>query len=369
MKTWPSIRPRTNPSGSQVWIVEINLPGKKRERLTFSTKSEANNFAELKRQERKQMGLSAFDLTENEKRAAFGEYKKVKEAGFHLQDVVKTYLDNHKIHSQSKTVSEVVKEILDKNTTLGFKKLTMEVKTAVLNKFCRNFGDKLISEIQPKEIELWLNSDTTWTNQTKINYHRYLTAVWNYAKKHGYCIDNPLHKIEKPVLEDKPVEILTVEQARLLIQLVSRDPKLLAFVVVGLFAGLRISELDKLTWEEIDLGTGLIEVTAAKSKTRARRHVTISENLRNHLAFIPVLPSGPITYPKVQRNYKLKSFLKGKLKLPKNCMRHSYASYFLALHKDAAKTSHELGHSDPSMLFAHYRALVSEAQAKEYWNL
>jgi hypothetical protein len=52
-----------------------------------------------------------------------------------------------------------------------------------------------------------------------------------------------------------------------------------------------------------------------------------------------------------------------------NGMRHSFASYHLATHEDAARTSLALGHNSPALVFRHYRELVSRKDAQEFWNL
>ncbi len=41
---------------------------------------------------------------------------------------------------------------------------------------------------------------------------------------------------------------------------------------------------------------------------------------------------------------------------PHNVMRHSFASYHLALHRDAPLTAHELGHSSPCQENVNMRA-------------
>ena len=51
-----------------------------------------------------------------------------------------------------------------------------------------------------------------------------------------------------------------------------------------------------------------------------------------------------------------------------NATRHSFVSYHLAEFENAGKTALEAGHSE-TMLFAHYRALVTPAAAKEYWAI
>ena len=54
---------------------------------------------------------------------------------------------------------------------------------------------------------------------------------------------------------------------------------------------------------------------------------------------------------------------------PKNALRHSFASYHLALHRNAASTALELGHTETRTLFAHYRELVTVEEAKEYFSI
>ena len=50
-------------------------------------------------------------------------------------------------------------------------------------------------------------------------------------------------------------------------------------------------------------------------------------------------------------------------------MRHTFASYHLAMFRSAEKTALELGHRDTTMLFSHYRELVQIADAEEYWSI
>jgi len=54
---------------------------------------------------------------------------------------------------------------------------------------------------------------------------------------------------------------------------------------------------------------------------------------------------------------------------PSNGARHSFATYHLAMHEDAAKTSLQLGHTDVSVLFDHYRGLANKPEAEKYWQI
>jgi hypothetical protein len=53
---------------------------------------------------------------------------------------------------------------------------------------------------------------------------------------------------------------------------------------------------------------------------------------------------------------------------PHNAMRHSFGSYFFAKSKNENLTASEMGNS-PAMVFQHYRALVKDAEATQYWAL
>lgn len=88
-------------------------------------------------------------------------------------------------------------------------------------------------------------------------------------------------RIEMPMLEDEEPEIFTVDEATALLNAAARmpDSHLVPMLGIGLFAGLRTSELKSLDWSEIDFERRVILVTGKKAKTRHRRHVKISDNL------------------------------------------------------------------------------------------
>ncbi len=55
---------------------------------------------------------------------------------------------------------------------------------------------------------------------------------------------------------------------------------------------------------------------------------------------------------------------------PNNAFRHSFASYLLKVEKNDRAVALEMGHRrDTSMLFRHYRRLVLDKDAKQFWSL
>jgi integrase len=194
--------------------------------------------------------------------------------------------------------------------------------------------------------------------------------AFQFAKDEGYCAENPVSRITKPRVEETPVEIYTVDEAAILLFTATQfDRKLVPYIAIGLFAGLRSSELETLEWDEIQLAKRVIEVKASKSKTSRHRRVTISDNL-----FAWLEPHDQMNGPLVLRGWrdrlqKLAKHLDSEHKWPRNGLRHSFASYHLAFYEDAAKTALQMGHETTKMLFQHYRELVSKEEAARFWNL
>jgi integrase len=139
------------------------------------------------------------------------------------------------------------------------------------------------------------------------------------------------------------------------------DPRLVPYLAIGLFAGVRPLEIERLTWA--DISDRYIEITAAKAKTRQRRLVSLLDNLKEWLAL-----GGDLPLTNKRKRLARVVQIAG-LNWQPDIMRHSFASYHLAMHTSADKTTLELGHRDSKMLFAHYRELVTQEAAQAYWSI
>jgi integrase len=53
---------------------------------------------------------------------------------------------------------------------------------------------------------------------------------------------------------------------------------------------------------------------------------------------------------------------------PEDILRHSYGSYHLAKHRNAALTADQMGHKNSRMLYAHYREVIKDPNdVISYW--
>jgi integrase len=109
---------------------------------------------------------------------------------------------------------------------------------------------------------------------------RVLGTCGNWAERQGHLLKgtNPFLGMMRYKEEKAAVSIFTPEQIDSLLK--KADAALRPYLAIGAFAGLRTAELHRLDWSEIDLDRGFITVAASKAKTRRRRLVPISDNLK-----------------------------------------------------------------------------------------
>ena len=278
---------------------------------------------------------------------------KLRAAGATLQHAVEFFL-LHKPHVAPPTLAEACSQCLEAKRLANQRPRTLSSLASTLSRFSRGHPNLLPSQVTPAMIQTWLSAHA-WKPATQRSYLTDLRTFFAWAKGRYYVVSNPAEAIPKPILDDVAPGILTVDQARALLEATRKhEPTLLAGVAIALFAGLRPAEIAQLEWSEV--GKTYIEVTAAKAKSRRRRLVKIEPALRAWLKLGGVLPP---------RNWKKRfAHVLEAAKItawPHDAMRHSFASYHLAKGRSADRTAHELGHSSTQMLFAHYRELVTHA--------
>jgi integrase len=268
--------------------------------------------------------------------------------------------------ARSITVAELVPQLIAAKQADGMSKRYVQDLRSRLPRFANAFGEQIVATITAKEIDSWLRGLPVGPT-TRNNFRRVLVTFFSHAVALGYAVENPAVKAAKAKQSDTPPGILPVTQAAKLLE--NATPKLLPHVAIGLFAGLRRAEIERLDWRDIHFDSEqLIEITAAKSKTARRRFVKIQPNLREWLA--PLRKhSGKITPDNFVKDFAALRKAAGIRDWPDNALRHSFASYHLAHFKDAAALALEMGHTNSSMIFAHYRQLVRPKDAARYWSL
>ena len=379
--TKPRITPRINLTGTTSYCVDLGKVQGTRSRRFFPSKAAADAFAGQAVEERRRYGELAFRLTTEQKVEADGAFKllaPIKKAPS-LSVIVEDYLRRHFPTGGEKTFLQAAEELLAAKTTRKVKPRYLRALRSAFHRFNQTFGEKLVHAVTPAEIEEWLLSQTL-AALTQRNYLRDLTILFRFCIKRNYCVENPILQIEKPRVEESEVKILTVHEAfRLLLVASERrtgfdksgasvSTDLVPYLAIGLFAGLRASEIEGLDWRDVNLRARQIQVRAGVAKTGLRRPVEISDNLYAWLKPYEQASGGFLFKGWRDRLQKLQKAA-GFTKWPDNALRHSFASYHYAKHQDLEHTIYQTGHEDKRVFQRHYKQLINPSEPERYWNI
>jgi site-specific recombinase XerD len=125
--------------------------------------------------------------------------------------------------------------------------------------------------------------------------------------------------------------------------------------------------MHRLKFGDVCLKRGLVTVDAAASKTRMRRLVPLHGKAVAWLSRCQMKPDDPIVPQSRSQPHTTAIAQFAGLKWSHDLLRHSCASYMLALHQDAAKVSRWLGNSIP-ILTNHYMELVQPDDCRRFWK-
>jgi integrase len=360
---WPRIKAVTK-NRKPVFLVDCRINGRG-ERKYFPTRAEAEGEQQRQRVRRTNEGMSGMVVPEKLRVEALDCHRRLQPFNASLKDAVDFFLRHAKPPGGHRTAKALVAEFIEAKRAAGRRAEYVRVQASVLGMFEKAFPDRLVHEIFAPEIETWLRDRGSL--RTRRNYQFDVRNLFNFAVKRGYAASNPVAQLEEIILDEKPVEILTVEQASsLLVTAEVSGGMMTPFIAVGMFAGLRTREIAVLDWKDVDLSEKTITVHAVKAKSRARRIVDISDNLAAWL--LPYSKKfGRLTPEGYRQRFERIRKAAGIQPWPRNAMRHSAASYHLAAHHNEALTQALLGHESGRMLFSHYRELVRPKDAARYW--
>jgi integrase len=266
----------------------------------------------------------------------------------------------------------------------------LEVRVGFLR---RTHGKQLVSDILPEHLrELIFTGKRSAV--TSDNVRRALSSFFTWAVEHKFCASSPMTAIKPVKLERDEPEILTVAQARNLIEKAAayKEGVVLPYIALGLFAGVRPTELARLTWDCIDLEAGtvtigaklakmcqrrIVEMVCVTQKDKEGKQVTLPANLIGWLTphAVKKTPIRGVNWRKdfdgvkAAAGWGTKSEKQPDLKpWTQDIMRHTAISNHLAYFQHEGKTAPWAGNS-PDIVQRHYKGLVKQAEAAEFWGI
>ena len=341
-----------------------------------------------------------------------------------LSTVVEFYLRRHPSKIELKLVKDVVAEFLAAKEADGCGDRYLQCLKYCLNKFAQRFQGS-ISTVVGGEVDAWLRGSGL-SPRTRNNIRTSLHTLFKFAEGRRYLAKDHDELDSVAVVNDLEGDIEVFTVAELTEILSCASDRLIPFLVLGAFAGIRHAEIQRLEWKDLRFDDASIEIGAAKAKTASRRMVPMTPNLRewlinyrqpaglvvthsnvafelhmiakwaNQLRRAAWASAKGITEAQLQQTEaqakeaatrrKFKSKLRSqKCEVPPgaetaaiegwepfawkhNALRHSFISYRVANIQDTAKVALEAGNR-PQMIFRHYRELVRSAEAQAWFAI
>lgn len=388
---WPRVR-EVEIKGSSIFQVDPRPHGK---REYFSLLTKAKTRADQISRDRSEHGVHAVNMPVRER----AELEDVKALLLPYGKTIRQAVDHYISHLDRQTqldASKMMKDALAEwrgNYEAKFRNgkcspRTLSEVASMAARIERSFGILHVPEINDDMVRDFLggyriDGDKIPSDQTLKNILTKFSQFFEFARMKKWIVSNPCDLVEQDG-GDRETKILTVEEAEALLKAAKESSyadNVIPFVAVSLFAGLRPGEAEQLKWENIDFETSELDVLAATSKTGKLRHVRMQptlvawlrpyadrrgtivgdawrdkwESVRRICGYkIGVAPEGG--WPKEAKSW------------PEDVLRHTFASYWLPIHKSKSELAMQMGNSE-AVVDKHYRRTIRESVAAKFWAL
>jgi integrase len=294
-------------------------------------------------------------------------------AGASISEAVEFFMRHGTLVKRPVLVGELVESFLWAKVEAGKSKRTLETYRGTLRSLARACPLTMAHELTAAQVQAWL-SGQGWSGRTQngaLGHFRSLYA-WGREAGQGHVAIDPSEGFAVKVESCEEIGTLTVDQCERMLRQGLQVPRMMPYVVLGMFGGLRRAEIERLTWDAINLEERTVVVGAKISKTRQRRVVDLTGNA---VAWIKAAGEGVRgrTDRVAPANLKEKwpEFWPrcGLAVWPNNGLRHTFASMHYAMWQDEAKLQAQMGHESANMLHQHYRALKTRREAERFWAL
>lgn len=240
-------------------------------------------------------------------------------------------------------------------------------------------GNLNVADIAREHLQMLLNNRAVGSRR-RFNLRAAFVNFFRWLRAQAYLPDQltAADKLDKIERTPGDVHILSPSQMRALLDHVRIE--FLPWLVIGAFAGIRSEEIapdpkskkSPLSWQDFKWTRRLIDLRRETAKTGKKRRpqrrlIPIQDNLFEwlrpwHNALGRVCEKQPTQW----ETQRLGKFIGGKW--PHNCLRDSYGSYWMAIHKNMPELAYQMGNS-VQMIEQSYHERQDEPDAKEYFSI
>jgi integrase len=235
--------------------------------------------------------------------------------------------------------------------------------------FAGQTGNLPLAAISPEKIEAFLESRRV-SATTRDNDRRALSRFFKFcaARPRHWLRHNPCSVVTVEMPEAEEPKILTVDECQRLLDAAQgyKDGKLLGYIALGLFGGLRPFEAARLKGSCVNLADGEIRIEAATSKVKRTRTIEINPTLRAWLSVCDLSrPFAPGDWDNELRAIRKAAAIQA---WPADVLRHTGVSHFWRQTGSYGLTAQWAGNSE-EVIRDHYQARVSTADTARFYAI
>jgi integrase len=376
------------------WKVTTPRPGGGRTRRFFQTEQEADTYIEQQSIQLANYGTAGAAMDDRLRVAAVRAQEILQPLGLDLVEAARHYASHIQSTMGGIPLTEAAHLLLKDREKPRYSPVYRKNLESRVTRFVQSFPEgKTTRQVSPDDVETFLDGlhQIGRSAGTMESYRKEIFTLFSFALERGYCSENPAKRIKRDEIQYR-VEILTPQQCAKLLE--ACDAETLPSVAIGMFCGLRTSELARLDWSKVNLSEQIVVVDSSVArKTGARRVVPMPEACKEWLTPY-AKPDGAVqpsdfrnTFDRVRvragfkpsfsdrKDTALQELLtdakRRKVKLlpwPSNCLRHSAISFGMADCGDPGKVSGWAGNS-PAMIRRHYDAQATPSAARAFYAI
>lgn len=286
-----------------------------------------------------------------------------------VEEAVRFYAQHHGLSSPV-TVSKVAEEFVAVKRQDRVSNAYINCLNYHYREFGKKFGASYIRNITTADLNAYLRSIPDL--RTRHNHRASLCSLFKFAMEQNYipqALKSPAALTARVDVPDKTPDLFTPEELSKLFKAASyREVGLL---VAGAYAGIRMAEIDRLTWEDILWEECAFVLTAEKTKTGRRRLAYFPETVRDGLVKVYEMHKLTHEVKLVQGKFykRLRDLCRRSgVKWKKNAFRKTFISCQMAIHRDAPRIAEQCGNS-VEMVQNNYKGLVTKSQAEEWFKV
>lgn len=282
-------------------------------------------------------------------------------------------------HRTDISVPDLVKRFMASKETKGRSVKTIRGLRYTLESFAEAFPCQ-IHQLHRLGVEAWLDglkrsdgqklSPRRWNNMLSD-----IVALIRFGRRDGAVSveTTSVERIERKRISHK-VDTYTPAELERLLNACWKEWR--PVIIFGAFCGLRPEEIcpekesgkQGIRWEHVLWDKGKVDVPKEIGvRSRRRRFAVLTDAARAWLE--PWRDAkGPVAFERRFWHYLPQLKLASGVEWKFDALRHSYASYRLALIKDVQQLAMEMGNS-PSIIFRHYLSLKHEDEAEKWFGI